>query len=276
MVKDIIVNLERRLGRDPARDFAIRVAETFNAHVAGVAFAYAPDLPGYEMLQIPPDILALAESEKTAWAAIESLRCGRQAQSGFGRISPDQGSRGGRASDPVDARPALRSQRVHAIRAKRREQRRHDRDITAPVRPSARRGALHSSEGWAQPRLRGVLLGRQPRSRTRVQRSVAAAGQGTKVKRPIVLDEKTKSNNKEMSSVEIATHLARHDVKVEIETMPAADIDVASAILSSVADLSATRIVMGGYGHAKLREVTLGGVTHDMLKSMTVPVLMSR
>jgi hypothetical protein len=38
MIKDIIVNLERRIGRDPARDFAISVAETFDAHVAGVAF----------------------------------------------------------------------------------------------------------------------------------------------------------------------------------------------------------------------------------------------
>lgn len=69
----------------------------------------------------------------------------------------------------------------------------------------------------------------------------------------IVLNEKTKSNNNVIRGVEIATHLARHDVKVEIETVPAADIDVASAILSYVADSSGTLIVMGGYGHAKLR-----------------------
>src|SRR6202140_5051494 len=73
MIKDIVVNLEHRIGRDPARDFAISVAETFDTHVAGVAFAYTPDFPGYAMLQIPPDIVAqmAAESEKTAWAAIE-------------------------------------------------------------------------------------------------------------------------------------------------------------------------------------------------------------
>jgi nucleotide-binding universal stress UspA family protein len=97
----------------------------------------------------------------------------------------------------------------------------------------------------------------------------------TKVKLLIVVNEKTKSNNKEIRGVEIATHLARHDVKVEVETVPAADIDVATAILSYVADNSATLIVMGGYAHAKLREVILGGVTRDMLKSMTVPVFMS-
>jgi nucleotide-binding universal stress UspA family protein len=91
----------------------------------------------------------------------------------------------------------------------------------------------------------------------------------------IVLNEKTKGNNNVIRGVEIATHLARHDVKVEIETVPAADIDVASAILSYVADSSGTLIDMGGYGHAKLREVILGGMTRDMLKSMTVPVFMS-
>ena len=91
----------------------------------------------------------------------------------------------------------------------------------------------------------------------------------------IVLNEKTKNDQNEVRGVEMAKHLARHDVKVEIEATPAADVDVASAILSYVADNSATLIVMGGYGHAKLREVILGGVTRDMLKSMTVPVFMS-
>ncbi|WP_349517090.1 MULTISPECIES: universal stress protein [Bradyrhizobium] len=91
----------------------------------------------------------------------------------------------------------------------------------------------------------------------------------------IVLNEKTNSDNREIRGVEIATHVARHDVKVQLQTVPAADIDVTSAILSYVADNSGTLIVMGGYGHARLREVILGGVAREMLKSMTVPVFMS-
>ncbi|QOG23353.1 universal stress protein [Bradyrhizobium sp. SEMIA] len=73
----------------------------------------------------------------------------------------------------------------------------------------------------------------------------------------------------------MADHLARHGVKVEVEAMPAPDIDVASAILSYAPDCSASPIVMGGYGHARMREFILGGVTRDMLKSMTVPMFMS-
>jgi nucleotide-binding universal stress UspA family protein len=91
----------------------------------------------------------------------------------------------------------------------------------------------------------------------------------------IVLNEKTNTAPNEIRGAEMAKHLARHDVKVQIVAVPAADIDVADAILSYVADISGTLIVMGGYGHAKLREVILGGVTRDMLKSMTVPVFMS-
>jgi nucleotide-binding universal stress UspA family protein len=91
----------------------------------------------------------------------------------------------------------------------------------------------------------------------------------------IVLNEKTTSAGNEVRGAEIAKHLARHDVKVQIVTVPAPDIDVTNAILSYVADVSGTLIVMGGYGHARLREVILGGVTRDMLKTMTVPVFMS-
>ena len=73
MIKDIIVNLELRIARDPAREFAIAIAETFDTHVAGVAFAYAPEFPGYVILEIPPQVVAqmIAQSEKAAVDAIE-------------------------------------------------------------------------------------------------------------------------------------------------------------------------------------------------------------
>jgi nucleotide-binding universal stress UspA family protein len=92
----------------------------------------------------------------------------------------------------------------------------------------------------------------------------------------IVLNEKTSRDENEIRGIEIAKHLARHEVKqLQIQTTSAADIDVTGAILSYVADRSAQLIVMGGYGHSRLREIILGGVTRDILKSMTVPILMS-
>ena len=64
---------------------------------------------------------------------------------------------------------------------------------------------------------------------------------------------------------DIAHHLARHGLKVEVERLVAGDIDIASTILSRAADLGADLIVMGGYGHSRLREFVLGGATRGIL-----------
>ena len=71
MIKDIVVNLG--LGeRDPAGDFAISVAETFEAHLLGVAFVYDPVIPGSVMGGIPPQFIESQrrEFEKKAAEAI--------------------------------------------------------------------------------------------------------------------------------------------------------------------------------------------------------------
>jgi hypothetical protein len=73
MIKDIIVNLEHRAPHDPACDHAISIAQAFNTHLIGVAFAYEPDLPGYVMAELPSNILAPLRltSEKAALAVID-------------------------------------------------------------------------------------------------------------------------------------------------------------------------------------------------------------
>ena len=60
--------------------------------------------------------------------------------------------------------------------------------------------------------------------------------------------------------------------EVRVETT---QIDIADAMLSRAADMSADLIVMGAYGHARWSERVLGGATRGMLASMTAPVLMS-
>ena len=78
-----------------------------------------------------------------------------------------------------------------------------------------------------------------------------------------------------LAGADIARHLARHDIKVEIKRLVASDLSVANTILSHAADAGADMIVMGGYGHSRLREFLLGGATRDILSTMTVPTLMS-
>jgi nucleotide-binding universal stress UspA family protein len=82
-----------------------------------------------------------------------------------------------------------------------------------------------------------------------------------------------KSN--EIPGADIAHHLVRHDLKIEVKSIVASGLDVPNAILSHAADVSADFIVMGGYGHSRLREFVLGGATRGILATMAVPTLMS-
>jgi nucleotide-binding universal stress UspA family protein len=91
----------------------------------------------------------------------------------------------------------------------------------------------------------------------------------------VVVISGERGKSKEVPGADIAKHLARHGLNVELHDIVARDMDVASTILSHAADSDADFIVMGGYGHSRLREFILGGATRGMLTAMTVPTLMS-
>jgi nucleotide-binding universal stress UspA family protein len=84
-----------------------------------------------------------------------------------------------------------------------------------------------------------------------------------------------KEQRDDLRGAQIAAHLARHKLKVELKSIVAPDSDAANVILSQAADTGTDLIVMGGYGHTRFREFILGGATRGILGSMTVPVLMS-
>jgi nucleotide-binding universal stress UspA family protein len=79
----------------------------------------------------------------------------------------------------------------------------------------------------------------------------------------------------EEPGADIALHLARHGIKVEVQRIETRDLDVANTILSHLADRGSDLLVMGAYGHSRLRELVLGGVTRTILHDMTVPVFMA-
>ena len=79
----------------------------------------------------------------------------------------------------------------------------------------------------------------------------------------------------EEPGADLAVHLARHGVKVEVQHSKGEEIGVGNAILSRLADRGADLLVMGAYGHSRLRELVLGGATRRILQNMTVPTLMS-
>jgi nucleotide-binding universal stress UspA family protein len=78
----------------------------------------------------------------------------------------------------------------------------------------------------------------------------------------------------QLAAFDIATYLARHDVKVDL-MQENTDADAGRAILSLATSLNCDLLVAGCYGHSRLRELVLGGATQTILKGMTVPVLMA-
>ena len=65
----------------------------------------------------------------------------------------------------------------------------------------------------------------------------------------IVATEPLKSDA--LPDVDIARHLARHELNVDLKRIVTEGTDVANTILSYAADVSADFIVMGGYGHSR-------------------------
>ena len=276
MIKDVIVNLEHRSDRDPARDFAISAAASFDAHLVAVAFAYVPDLPGYAMVDIPPEIVAraAAESERTAREVISRFDEARRRSnlSAEARLL-----KAGLAEAPETLSHLARRFDLSVLMQSEPDGSDNDDMIESTLFASGRPIIVVpyiQKDGLNLDRVVCCWDGGRAAARA-INDALPMLVKAKTVDLLIVQTEKTATDRNSVRGVEMAKHLARHDVKVTVEITPSADIDVASAILSYVADNAATLIVMGGYGHARLRELILGGVTRDMLKSMTVPVFMS-
>ena len=274
MIKDILVNLSIENKRDVAADYAISVARTLDAHLAGVAFAYEPIVPGTVFDGVSASIVAAnrAESKKAAKAAAERFeQSAREAA-----LSAESRVIGTNIEGAVDIFGRLA--------------RRYDLSIVRQTDPKGQAEDLILEAalfGSGRPVLVVPYIQKQGLKLNRVllcwdgSRHAARAFADAlpllaHSKNIDVITIATKENNQgEISGADIAHHLARHKLKVELNRLVAPDADVASTILSHAADTAADLIVMGGYGHSRFREFILGGATRGMVTSMTVPTLMS-
>jgi nucleotide-binding universal stress UspA family protein len=274
MIKDMVVNLG--LGaNDPASDFAISVADAFEAHVLGVAFVYDPVIPGSVMGGIPPEFI---ESQRR-----ESEKQVQQAIARFEQVAKRVGV--AYETRTLNASIAGAADRLGHL-ARRFDlaivgQPERERAAAAEV---ADEGVLFDSgrpvifvpyiqkSGLKLDRV--MLCWDGSRAATRaINDAMPFLEKAKQVELVIVSSKAGKAN--ELTGADMGQHLARHGLKVEVKRITSPDIDVTSTILSYAADSSADMIVMGGYGHSRLREFILGGVTRRLLETMTVPTLMS-
>ena len=74
---------------------------------------------------------------------------------------------------------------------------------------------------------------------------------------------------------DLATHLARHGVRVSVHRPAADGRDPGAVLLQTAGELGADLLVAGGYGHSRFREWALGGTTRYLLHNASLPVLFS-
>lgn len=91
----------------------------------------------------------------------------------------------------------------------------------------------------------------------------------------VVREGKDKSSRERTLAGDLAEHLRRHDINVEIKLISAGTYSVPTVIQNEIADNNFDLLVMGGYGTPNLKQKIFGGVTRTILSSMIVPVLMS-
>jgi nucleotide-binding universal stress UspA family protein len=275
-MKDLIVNLTLGGPRDVAGDYALSVAAAFEAHVTAVAYRYIFEMPG---TIIGPSVAASIietqrrESEKAAREAVSRFeRAAKLASVAVECITADTSLSG--AADMFGRRARMFDLAVV---------RQPDPDKPGPEELVAE-GALFGAgrpvlvvpyiqtEGLKLDHVTVCWDGSRTAARA-VADAVPFMRKGKVVELLMVQSKSGPAN--EIPGADMAQHLARLGLRVELERVMVPDLKVAEAILSHVADRSSNLLVMGGYGHSRLREFVLGGVTREILGSMTLPTLMS-
>ncbi len=69
--------------------------------------------------------------------------------------------------------------------------------------------------------------------------------------------------------------LARHGVRCEVSVLAKTLPRVSDVLLRYMADVDASLLVMGAYGHSRLREAILGGATRNVLERSKWPVFLA-
>jgi nucleotide-binding universal stress UspA family protein len=276
MIRDLIINLAISTKRDPAREYALTIADVFEAHTVGLAFIYDYALPGHVLGAIPAEVAAQAKREyhEAVDAAVDAFHAtAKRSLLSAEHIVDTVFER----DAPLALANAARRFDLSVITQSEPGGVNNDRLIEGLLFESGRPVIVVPYIQRDALKLDRVVCcwdGSRPAARA-INDALPFLTKAGAADLLIVVNEKTKNDEHEIRGVRMGEHLARHNINVEVQTRVAPDIDVASTILSHAADSGATMIVMGAYGHSRVREFILGGATRGILTSMTVPVLMS-
>lgn len=276
MLTDILINVSTGEGDDTALAFGLSLAKLFGAHATGAAFGIEPVIPSNYYGGVAANVVIELRN-----AAEEAAR---KAADRFSKAAENAGV-------DYDAFSFI-SSFDGALARFGQATRLHDLTVVGqpnPDRPGPEseflRTALFESG-------RAVLIvpyiQRKPIELGRVMvawdggraatRAVAEAMplllRAKQVE--ILIVETGKPDEDEIPGADLARHLARHKLNVQLRRVLAPSRrEIDTMILNAITDIDIDLVVMGGYGHSRLRDFVFGGATSGIIESMTAPVLMA-
>jgi nucleotide-binding universal stress UspA family protein len=152
------------------------------------------------------------------------------------------------------------------------------RELLERVLFESGRPVLVAPTSYDKPfRFKKVVIAWKPtREATRAVGDAADVFASAELVTVVTVDAKPSSTGSgEAPGQDIATHLARRGVKVDVRNVDGMGRRDADSILDVAHAIDADLIVLGAFGHSRLRETVFGGVTKHLLQSSDVPLLMS-
>ena len=270
-----IVNLVDLDGQLKSSQFALDLASTINSHVTGLATTVDPVLPGYNALAIPADYMEVTakQSEEAVKKALDEFsKLATNANVRFETRAVEMISGG--AVDPLLAHCRLTDLIIIG---------QDNPDEPEPMRDYIIESMLFDSgipvllipyvfnAGFSRNHAMIAWDG----SKTAVRAIHAAIPLLEFFEKTSIVMVQHREHPESQMETDLANYLARHNLRVSVNTIHKPQVNTTNAILNYIADEGVDLTIMGGYGHSRMRELILGGVTKGMLDSMTVPVLMA-
>jgi nucleotide-binding universal stress UspA family protein len=273
MIKDIIVNLSVGKKRDAASDFAISMASQFEAHLSAVAFSYTA--PAAAMGDGFP-VIAFEDWQAERKTEAEQARQTFERRAKLSDVNYDCRL----LSDDIENAALVFSEIARSYDVSVVAQAEPDDGLSetltieAALFDSGRPVLVVPYIHTAGMRLDRVMVCWDG-SRNAARAVADALPLLKRAKKVDIVTVEYKEQRSMIKGAQMADHLARHKLDVDLKSIVASENNVANTILSHAADLDTNLIVMGAYGHSRIREFVLGGATRGILNSMTVPVLMA-
>jgi len=276
-LKDILVHIDSSPAMAGRLDYAIRLAQTHDAHLAAIYVVAVAPIHQYAEADLGPELIEA--HDRFMRESAEEAKC----------IFDETVARAGIAAEwrqvegAVPEMVVLNARYADLAVVGQRMQGRLDAG-TAPELPDhvvldvGRPAIVVPHEGAPDTVARRVLLAwNASRAAARATNdALPILQEADEVRIMVINPEKGIVGHGELPGADIATHLARHSVKGEVVEVTADRNSVGDELIAQCAAFNADMMVIGSYGSFRLRELVFGGTTRRILEKMPVPVFMSR